>query len=57
MRLPLDITLDHGQDAGLLAGTHRDPFDRMLIAQAIAERMALVSAEAVFDQFDVTRIW
>jgi PIN domain nuclease of toxin-antitoxin system len=57
VRLPLGITLDHGHDAGLLAGTHRDPFDRMLIAQAIAERMALVSAEAVFDQFDVTRIW
>lgn len=55
--IQLAITLDHGQTAGSLAGNHRDPFDRMLIAQAQLERMALVSNEVLFDQFDVTRIW
>ena len=36
---------------------HRDPFDRMLISQAIAESMALVSADSAFDPYGVTRIW
>jgi len=54
---PLDITLAHGQDAGSLPGPHRDPFDRMLIAQARTERMALVSNEAAFEAYGVVRIW
>jgi PIN domain nuclease of toxin-antitoxin system len=36
---------------------HRDPFDRMLISQAIAEIMALVSVDSAFDPYGVTRIW
>ena len=55
--LPLDITVAHGQDAGALDGPHRDPFDRILIAQAIAERMALVSNETAFDAYGVHRLW
>ena len=51
------ITADHGERAGSLRGAHRDPFDRMLIAQAQAEAMAIVSNETVFDEFGVTRIW
>jgi PIN domain nuclease of toxin-antitoxin system len=54
---PLAITLEHGQVAGSLTGEHRDPFDRMLIAQAREEKMALVSNEAVFATFGVTCIW
>lgn len=53
----LDITLDHAQRAGGLPGPHRDPFDRMLIAQAQAENLALASAEEVFDQYGVVRVW
>ncbi len=53
----LAITVRHGQIAGALAGAHRDPFDRMLIAQALAENMTLVSNEAVFDGFGVARLW
>ena len=55
--VPLVITLEHGQVAGGLAGSHRDPFDRMLIAQALEEKMALVSNDTVFDAFGVRRIW
>jgi PIN domain nuclease of toxin-antitoxin system len=54
---PLDITLAHAQRAGLLPGPHRDPFDRMLIAQAQSEDIPLVSIETVFDPYGVRRIW
>jgi PIN domain nuclease of toxin-antitoxin system len=48
--LPLSITLEHGQRAGNLPGPHKDPFDRMLIAQAQAGNLSVVSNEGVFDQ-------
>ncbi len=53
----LAISLEHAQVAGALVGDHRDPFDRMLIAQAREEKMALVSNDAAFDAFDVQRVW
>lgn len=55
--LELAISLDDGQRAGALAGHHRDPFDRMLIAQSKAHDLALVSNEEVFDSYGVIRIW
>ena len=55
--LELPITLDDGQHAGALAGNHKDPFDRMLIAQAKAHDLALVSNEGAFDTYGVIRIW
>ena len=54
---PLDITLLHAQRAGNLTGEHRDPFDRMLIAQAQLEDVAIVSDDDVFDAYDVRRYW
>lgn len=36
---------------------HRDPFDRLLAATCLAEQMTLVSADAVFDEYGVRRIW
>lgn len=36
---------------------HRDPFDRMLVAQALAEKMPLVSADEMFDAYGVKRVW
>jgi PIN domain nuclease of toxin-antitoxin system len=55
--IPLPITLEHGQVAGSLVGDHRDPFDRMLVAQAREEKMGLVSIETLFDRFGVARLW
>jgi PIN domain nuclease of toxin-antitoxin system len=55
--LELPITLEHGRLAGRLPGPHRDPFDRMLIAQAQAEGLALISNERPFDAYGVVRIW
>ena len=55
--MELPIGLRHGQVAGSLAGAHRDPFDRMLIAQAMLENLVLVSNELGFDAFGVVRLW
>ncbi len=53
----LPITIHHARLAGEMQITHKDPFDRLLIAQAQAEDMALVSNEAIFDGFAVKRLW
>ena len=53
----LSISVEHARHAGLFPGDHRDPFDRMLIAQAHLESCALVSNEKLFDQFGIRRIW
>jgi PIN domain nuclease of toxin-antitoxin system len=53
----LSIRLRHGRAAGALPGPHRDPFDRMLIAQAMLEDLVLVSNEQPFDAYGVARLW
>ena len=53
----LDITFEHALRAGLLPGPLRDPFDRMLIAQAQAENIPLVSNESGFEAYGVRRVW
>jgi len=55
--LGLPIGIRQGQAGGALPGPHRDPFDRMLIAQALAEDLTLVSNETVFDAYGVRRLW
>jgi PIN domain nuclease of toxin-antitoxin system len=55
--LELPITLEDGQHAGSLTGDHKDPFDRMLIAQAKAHNLALISNEELFDSLGVIRLW
>ena len=53
----LVITPAHGLRAGSLPGPHKDPFDRMLIAQAQAENLTIVSNDTVFDHYGVRRVW
>lgn len=53
----LDITILHAQKAGRLPGPHRDPFDRMLAAQAQLEDLPIVTNDPVFEMFGVERIW
>lgn len=53
----LDITVLHAQRAGRLPGAHRDPFDRMLVAQAQIEDLPIVTNDRVFDEYGVTRLW
>jgi PIN domain nuclease of toxin-antitoxin system len=53
---PLPISLEHAERAGQLKIDHRDPFDRMLMAQAQAQGLWLVSNETLFDAA-VSRYW
>ncbi|MDQ6604639.1 MAG: type II toxin-antitoxin system VapC family toxin [Chloroflexota bacterium] len=53
----LDITVAHALRVAQLPYHHRDPFDRMLIAQAITEGLPIISVDSVFDAYSVTRIW
>jgi len=53
----ISITAAHGIRAGQLPGPHKDPFDRMLIAQAQAENLTVVSNDTVFDHYGVRRLW
>jgi PIN domain nuclease of toxin-antitoxin system len=51
------ITSQHTRLAGQFEQDHRDPFDRLLVAQTICEGILLVSIDAVLDSFPITRIW
>ena len=53
----LPISVEHTEQIVSLPHHHRDPFDRMLIAQAIVEQMAVVSSDKAFDAYSVKRIW
>lgn len=53
----LGIKVEHAAAVAALPFHHRDPFDRLLIAQAMAEKMSIVSIDAAFDAYSVTRLW
>jgi PIN domain nuclease of toxin-antitoxin system len=55
--LPLPISVQHGYAAGQLPGAHRDPFDRMLAAQARAESLVLITTDPAFRALGVTTFW
>ena len=53
----LPISVDDAARAGALPGPLRDPFDRMLIAQALSRSLVLISNESLFDRYGVRRLW
>lgn len=53
----LPITVRNGERAGRLPGSHRDPFERMFIAQALTFDVPLVSIDTRFDRYGVNRFW
>ena len=53
----LSITVEDAARAGSLPGPLRDPFDRVLIAQALSSNLVLVSIEPLFDHYGVSRLW
>jgi PIN domain nuclease of toxin-antitoxin system len=50
---PLSISIRHAEAVGALPTHHRDPFDRMLIAQALVEGLVIVTKDSVFRLYDV----
>ncbi len=54
---PLPITLEHAAAVEALPWHHRDPFDRMLVVQALAEGAAIVSQDDRLNAYDVTVVW
>jgi PIN domain nuclease of toxin-antitoxin system len=53
----LSMSLEHALAAGKLPGPHRDPFDRMLIAQAQLEKLSVITADPVFKEYGVRVCW
>ena len=53
----LAITVDDAERAGRLPGPHRDPFVRVLIAQALVRNLTIVSVDRVFDGYGIHRLW
>ena len=53
----LPIAIADAMRAGMLPGLHGDPFDRMLIAQALSRDLVIISNESIFDRYGVRRIW
>jgi PIN domain nuclease of toxin-antitoxin system len=52
----LPIKVEHASIITTLPFHHRDPFDRLLIAQAIEEKLSLVSVDDIFDEYGITRL-
>ena len=55
--LSLSISVQHARIAGLLPGQHRDPFDRILAAQASENKLTVISNDKLLDLFGINRSW
>jgi PIN domain nuclease of toxin-antitoxin system len=53
----LPVTVDYADKQSSLPPHHKDPFDRLMIAQALVDGVPIVSIDAAFDAYGVTRIW
>ena len=53
----LPITVEYADAQASLPKHHSDPFDRLIVAQALVERVSIVSADASMDAYGVTRLW
>lgn len=53
----LPVTVQHAVTAGALPLHHKDPFDRMLVAQAQRENLVVVSRDQILDSYGIRRLW
>ena len=53
----LAVEISHAGVLSLMTMHHKDPFDRMIIAQALTEQIPVVSIDSAFDPYGVTRLW
>jgi PIN domain nuclease of toxin-antitoxin system len=54
---PMAISIHHANSAGILVGTHRDPFDRLLAAQSIVEKMPIMTMDAKLRELGADVVW
>lgn len=55
--IPLAVSMEHAAGVQRLPHHHRDPFDRLLVSQALLERATIVSADAAIRDYDVPVLW
>lgn len=55
--MPLPVTIEHARAVSALPWHHRDPFDRLLVAQAILEKVAIISSDDRLHAYDVRVAW
>jgi PIN domain nuclease of toxin-antitoxin system len=55
--IELPVTIEHALEAGALPAHHRDPWDRLLVAQARVEGVPLLTADPAFSRYEVTTLW
>lgn len=53
----LQIQMNHIYQVEELPFHHKDPFDRVIIAQSLIEDIPIMSSDSIFDQYEVTRVW
>jgi PIN domain nuclease of toxin-antitoxin system len=53
----LEITFGHIEVVASLPLHHRDPFDRLIIAQFMAQQIPILSVDAIFDAYAIARVW
>ena len=53
----LSMSFTHAESVALLPHHHRDPFDRMLVVQAMKDRLTIVTADDVIPKYDVPTLW
>jgi len=53
----LPVTVEYAERQSTLPAHHKDPFDRMMVAQVLVENIPIVSIDAAFDPYGVVRIW
>jgi PIN domain nuclease of toxin-antitoxin system len=55
--LPLAISLEHAEAVRVLPGHHRDPFDRILVAQATLDKLTIVTKDPLIERYDIDVVW
>jgi PIN domain nuclease of toxin-antitoxin system len=53
----LPVTVEYAEQQSKLPAYHKDPFDRLIIAQAMIEKISVVCSDAAFDAYAITRVW
>lgn len=53
----LDISMEHALYVANLQFFHRDPFDRLIVAQALVEGLPILSSDSTFDAYEIQRVW